>query len=108
MARPTIKTDDCFGSLMVKARFINQQELEAALKIQAEGDSHRKLGDILIEMGACTEQEIKVVMATQTHLRNGGLDICEMMEKASNTEDVQAEADEIVVISGNLAKKMKR
>lgn len=108
MARPMVKANDRFGALMVQANFITQAELDAALKKQASEDSPRKLGEILLEMGVCTEREIQLVMETQSHLRNGGLDLVEMMERASCPEESRAEVDEIATISGNLAKKLKR
>lgn len=108
MARQMVKANDRFGALMVKAKFITQAELDTALAKQTAEGSQRKLGDILLEMGACTEREIQLVMETQDHLRNGGLDLKEMMERASSPDDSRAEVEEIAAISGNLAKKMKR
>lgn len=108
MARSMVKANDRFGALMVKAQFITQAELDEALERQAAEGKQRKLGDILLEMGVCTEREIRLVMETQNHLRNGGLDLKEMVARASCPEESKAEVDEIEVISGNLAKKMKR
>lgn len=108
MARLMVKINDRFGALMVKAKFITQAELELALEKQAAEGLQRKLGEILLEMGVCTEREIQLVMDTQNHLRNGGLDLKEMMERVSCPNDSKVEVDEIAVISGNLAKKMKR
>lgn len=108
MARPMVKTDDRFGALMVSAKFISQAKLEEALKKQEVEGNQRKLGEILLEMQVCTDQEIRLVTETQKHLRNGGVDLQEMLQKASCSEATQAEVEEITVISGNLAKKMKR
>lgn len=108
MTRPMVRSDARFGALMVNAKFINLTELEDALRRHTEEGGHRKLGEILLEMGVCTEHEIRLAMEAQEHLRNGGVDLTEMLEKASSTASAREEVEEIAVISGNLAKKMRR
>jgi hypothetical protein len=59
-----------FGALVVKNSFATPEELQKALDNQKDPAGGR-LGEILIEMGALTEQERRAVLAMQERLRNG-------------------------------------
>ncbi|MDI6604226.1 MAG: ATPase, T2SS/T4P/T4SS family [Thermoanaerobacteraceae bacterium] len=54
------------GKILIENGVINSQQLEEALKIQKE--TGRKLGDILISIGACSQEAIADALAVQMGL----------------------------------------
>jgi hypothetical protein len=77
-----------FGAIALKNEFATAEELGKALDQQKDPACPR-LGEILIEMGALTEQERKAVLAAQDRLRNGVA-----------REDVEFETREIPALGG--------
>jgi len=67
------------GNLLVKYRIITLQQLKDALVEQKHNPS-AKLGDILIEMKACTSFDIKRCIRSQDEIRKG-------MEEMENYQD---------------------
>ena len=64
-----------FGALAVQNGFASPSEVELALEAQKEGpafenDAPHKLGEILVEMGTLTPDQIQTVLDTQTKLRH--------------------------------------
>ena len=63
-----------FGALAVKNGYASTSEIELALEAQKEGPAFEsetppKLGEILVEMGTLTPEQIKSVLDAQTRLR---------------------------------------
>jgi hypothetical protein len=58
------KTRDRLGTRLVRAEILTQEKLEYALDLQKR--SLRRLGDILVELGFVTKQELKEMTALQT------------------------------------------
>ncbi len=52
------------GQMLVRAEIITQAQLQTALDAQKR--SLRRLGDILVELGVCTKQDLREVTALQT------------------------------------------
>lgn len=66
-----------FGALAVKNGYASTSEIELALEAQKEGPAFEsetppKLGEILVEMGTLTPEQIKSVLDAQTRLREAG------------------------------------
>lgn len=49
------------GKLLVAAKFVSQEVVDKAIAMQAAG-SHKKLGEILVEMGVVKETEIQAIL----------------------------------------------
>src|SRR5262247_2962186 len=64
-----------FGALAIKNGYASSSEVELALEAQKEGPAFEsetppKLGEILVEMGTLTPEQIKSVLDAQSKLRN--------------------------------------
>jgi len=64
-----------FGALAVKNGYASTSEIELALEAQKEGPAFEsetppKLGEILVEMGTLTPDQIKSVLDAQSRLRH--------------------------------------
>jgi hypothetical protein len=68
------------GNILVKNRVITLQDLKVALKKQ-EKHPEKQLGNILIEMGACTKFDIQNCIESQNQLRNDLSKIDEYQDK---------------------------
>jgi hypothetical protein len=68
------------GNILVKNKVITLQDLKIALKKQ-EKHPEMKLGNILIEMGACTKFEIENCIESQNQLREDLNKIDEYQDK---------------------------
>lgn len=68
------------GNILVKNRVITLQDLKLALKKQ-EKHPEMKLGNILIEMGACTKFDIQNCIESQNQLRDDLSKIDEYQDK---------------------------
>ena len=58
--------DERFGAIMIKLGKISQETLTAALKAQTAGGGARRLGTILVEMGAITTADQDAAILYQT------------------------------------------
>ena len=54
-----------FGRMALRAGFITEEQLKEALKKQEESPVHRRLGDILVELGYMTRGQVALVMRAQ-------------------------------------------
>ncbi len=52
------------GEMLLEENLITQTQLDAALAHKKEGD-HKKLGDILVEMGAIAERDLIRMLGTR-------------------------------------------
>jgi hypothetical protein len=68
------------GNMLVKNRVITLQDLKIALRKQ-EKNPNLKLGNILIEMGACTKFDIQNCIDTQNQLREDLTKLDEYQDK---------------------------
>jgi Domain of unknown function (DUF4388) len=59
------QVDEFLGEILLKAKIISKSQLDQALEIQKE--TLKKLGDILIESGTITINDLKHVLKLQTH-----------------------------------------
>jgi hypothetical protein len=53
---------ELFGSVAIQRGFITPDQLVEALKVQAEGQLRRRIGEILQEQGAMTYSEVGQVI----------------------------------------------
>lgn len=59
-------TDDRIGALLIKANSITDNDLEQALQAQKQHGS--RLGEVLINQGACSEDEVLIQLSNQLSL----------------------------------------
>lgn len=84
-----------FGELIVKAGIITQAQLDAALEVQQDGSPWRTLGEILLKMRACTEEDINLILEVQGKLRNGGYDAEEAIRQSCSEETANRDISEL-------------
>lgn len=89
------------GELLVHAGVITKAALKAAVALHEKEGRKRQLGDYLVKMGVCTEEDILHVAKVQRHMRNGS---CE--EIANGTVKQAAEIEELGDIALDLSKKL--
>ena len=60
------------GALLIEAGLVDPQTVHNALKVQKAGaaEAPRRLGEVLVEMGEVTPDQIEQVLATQQHQRD--------------------------------------
>ena len=93
------------GELLVHSGITNELTIQKALRLQRDEGSRRNLGDILIDMRACTQDDIDYCLDKQHKLRNGGLDV---LQHCSDTEDtVEKHVNEIEALSNGILNKSK-
>ncbi len=65
-----IKKTDLFGKILLDLHLINEEKLEIALKEQAslDKDTPRRLGEILVELGFLSEEDMLSALASQLGL----------------------------------------
>lgn len=88
---PPKSSEKLLGSLLLKNKFINQSQLDEALKIQAR--TKEPLGSILIQQGHVTEEDIAYTFAQEFNMKY--IDV--------QTTDIQKEATKY--ISHTLARR---
>jgi len=54
-----------FGRMALRAGFITEEQLKEALRRQEESPVHRRLGDVLVELGYMTRGQVALVMRAQ-------------------------------------------
>ena len=91
------------GELLVHAGIISEDQLDQALDVQRTEEPERNIGNIIVELGFCTQEEITFAVEKQEKLRNGGLDVLEHYD--NNT--VETQLDEISELSDDIIKKAK-
>src|SRR5690349_21653803 len=79
------QSDLYFGALAVKNGYASTSEIELALEAQKEGPAFEsetppKLGEILVEMGTLTPEQIKSVLDAQSRLRNPAAEVVKFEE----------------------------
>lgn len=79
------------GDMLLKEQIITQEQLERALGIQK--DSHKKLGEVLIDLGYTTEEAIAVALSRQLGV-----------EKVS-LNGMNIDKEIINLVSGNILRK---
>lgn len=84
-----------FGELIVKAGIITAEQLEEALRQQSDGSPWRTLGEILVGMHTCTEEDIERILEVQGKLRNGGYDAAEAIRQSCSEDTVNHDINEL-------------
>ena len=102
-----VNSSDKFGELLVRTGVVAESDVEKALQIQQNGSPDTKLGDILVEMGACSREDVEYVLERQDHLRNGGMDLKEVLSCVRNgREESTKEMQEVNGMTRDLVRKL--
>lgn len=87
------------GELLIHTGIITEDTLNSALRIQNAG-TQTNLGEILLSMKACTQEDIDFVIDKQDKLRDGGLDFLDQSQ-----DTVSGHIDDIKEMSNGILGK---
>jgi hypothetical protein len=74
-----VHQDIRIGQLLLMREFITHEELEQALQRQEQ--SGEKLGEILIQLGSCTQRQIARILEEQQRFREGYDELWRMLRR---------------------------
>jgi hypothetical protein len=66
-----VKDPANLGNVLKKLRLVDVETLKKAVSQQIDGHGEAHLGEILVKMGACTEEDVAVSLEIQKALRAG-------------------------------------